>query len=98
MDWPENILYGPTDLDNSVFKNLQNIQQNHKLHHENHRKLKGWIWLILGDLKIQSGIFLRDSFLSLLFIITMIQLSKKMDREGAKLAKSQENIHHLYSP
>ena len=64
-----------------VVENVQNIRQNHKLHHESHGKLEGGIdsgRLITNrgknPVKNNEAFFLGDSFFPLLFVIAMIQL------------------------
>ena len=44
MDRLQNGLsYGPTNLDNRMSKNIQNIKQGHKLHYKSHEKLESGI-------------------------------------------------------
>ena len=47
----------------------------------------------LAEVKIQRGIFQRDSFSPLLFVIARMPLNHR--RGGWKFSKSQENINHL---
>ena len=44
LDWLQKIIwYGPTNLDNKLPQNVQNITWSHKLYRENHENLKGAI-------------------------------------------------------
>ena len=39
----KGLLYGPADLDNRMFDNVQSFQQSNKLHLESHEKLESGI-------------------------------------------------------
>ena len=101
IDWLLNDLWhGPAKLDYTVSEDVQNIRQNHEIHHESHKKLKSGInsrkKKTLVKVKIHGSIFQEDSLSQLLFIIPMMPLSYILKKSigGCKFTKSQEKINH----
>ena len=97
MDWLQKVYdMAPANMDNGVFENVQNIQQNHKLHCEYHVKLNYGIHSMNSkpDVKIQRDIFQGDFLSPLQLIIIIIPLSNVLRKftEGYKFSKLQEKI------
>ena len=103
MAWIDNkkaYNFVPTIQDSKLSKNVQDIQQSHKILYRSHEKLERRINKIkktLTEGKIQRGIFRRDELSPLLFVIAMMPLTYILRKctGSYKFAKSQEKINPL---
>ena len=44
MDWlQKGLRYGAEELDNNVFKNVQDIWKSYKVNYGSHKKMESWI-------------------------------------------------------
>ena len=85
-------------MENALFENVQNIQQNHKLHDECHGKLEGGInsgWSNPDRGKNSESPF-RETHSPHCYFIEMMPLNHVLRKRtgGHKFSKSQEKIDH----
>ena len=77
MTWIDykNQCYSPAILDYIMSKNVQDIRQSHKIHHESHENVESWIdsrRKILPKVKIQRAILQGNALSPWLFVIVMM--------------------------